>query len=612
MPPAQPAPDRTAGERAFFVLPRASGLIPRPLPANDDLSPARPATIATMTTPPDSSAPSPPQPPHPDTGPGAAPGRERAPAVGDDERELKNPRPAPAADQDTDDVVAHQLHVRLLTPADADDVVAISEKVYTRINASWSKERVLHLLELFPEGQVGVENDGRIVAFAFALIVDYNSFGDDHTYDEITGHLEFTTHDPDGDVLYGIEVCVDPAFQGLRLGRRLYDARKELCESLNLRAIIAGGRMPNYKNHREELSPREYIQKVRNKEIYDPVMTFQLSNDFHVKKVLTNYLSYDTESRAYATLIEWNNVYYTRKRRLLGRHTDVRLGVVQLQMRSTGDLQEFFDHVEFFIDAVSGYKADFIAFPEYVNAPLMAPWNEVGPAKAIRRLAELTEPVRDFFVAKAVEYNINIISGSMPHYDGEHLRNVVYLCRRDGSWDHQFKIHITPSEVADWGMVGGDELKVFNTDCGRIAMLICYDIEFPELGRLLARKGVRLVFVPFCTDTDTGYVRVRACAHARAIENECYVVIAGSVGNLPRVVNMDIQYAKSAVFSPSDFAFPGGAVVAEATPNAETTLIADIDTDLLKDLNIRGSVRNLRQRRTDLYTVNWRGPAPGA
>jgi predicted amidohydrolase/ribosomal protein S18 acetylase RimI-like enzyme len=506
----------------------------------------------------------------------------------------------------------HQITVRELTAADADEVVAISHKVYKNINAAWNRGNVLELLRIFPEGQVCVEDNGVVVAFAFSLIVDYDAYGDEHDYMEITGDFKFTTHDPAGDVLYGIEVCVDPASQGLRLGRRLYDARKEICENLNLRAIIAGGRMPNYGKYSAELSPREYIERVRQKEIYDPVMSFQLSNDFHVKKVLTDYLNVDTESRAYATLLQWNNIYYTRKKRPLGARTDVRLGLVQLQMRTTPDIGAFFDNAEFFIDAVSGYKADFCVFPEYVNAPLMAPFNEVGPAAAIRKLAEFTDEIREFFTKKAVEYNINIVTGSMPHYEDGHLRNVVYLCQRDGTSDGQYKIHITPSEEADWGMIGGDELKVIQTDCGKVAMLICYDSEFPELGRFLADRGVQILFVPFCTDTANGYNRVRYCCQARAIENECYVAIAGSVGNLPRVVNMDIQFAQSAVFSPSDFAFPNQAIVSETTPNAETTLIADIDLNLLKDLHSRGSVRNLLQRRKDLYSLKWTRAIRGA
>lgn len=503
---------------------------------------------------------------------------------------------------------SHQIVVRPLNPADAPAVADISRRLYSVINASWTEAQFLRLLRTFPEGQVGVEDNGRLVAFAFSLVVDYALYGDEHSYRDITGGFQFTTHDADGDVLYGIEVCVDPDFQGLRLGRRLYDARKEICERLNLRAIVAGGRMPGYGKYKDELSPRGYIDKVKRKEIYDPVMTFQLSNDFHVKKALTNYLLDDTESQAYATLIEWNNVYYAPPRAVLGTKSVVRLGLVQMQMRSTPGLQEFFEYVEFFIDAVSGYQSDFVVFPEYVNAPLMAPFNEDGAAAAIRKLAGFTGEIRDFFIQKAVEYNINIVTGSMPYYEKGSLYNVVYLCRRDGTWDHQYKLHITPSEVRDWGMTGGDELKVLDTDCGKVAMLICYDVEFPELGRLLADRGVRILFVPFCTDTATGYNRVRYCSQARAIENECYVAIAGSVGNLPGVVNMDIQYAQSAVFSPSDFAFPNQAIVSETTPNAEATLIADIDTDLLKELNIRGSVRNLRQRRHDLYQITLSGP----
>lgn len=497
-----------------------------------------------------------------------------------------------------------QLGVRRLCAEDAADIHRISLAVYAGIDTSWDQDVFLKLLRAFPAGQIGVENHGRIVAFAFSLIIDYDRFGDDHTYDEITGHSSYSTHDDEGDVLYGIEVCVDPDFQGLRLGRRLYDARKEVCEELNLRAIIAGGRMPNYCKY-PDLTPRQYIDRVKRKEIYDPVMTFQLSNDFHVKKVLTNYIDYDTESQAYATLLEWINITYQPRAKKLGHKSSVRIGVVQLQMRSISGLEAFFEHIEFYIDTVSGYKADFVCFPEYLNAPLMAPFNADGPPAAIRKLADYTEEILNFFTRKAVEYNVNIITGSMPVYEDERLYNVTYLCRRDGTWESQHKIHITPSEESSWGMVGGDQVRVFDTDAGKVAMLICYDSEFPELGRFLAEQGVEILFVPFCTDTSAGYHRVRYCSQARAIENECYVAIVGSVGNLPGVSNMDIQYAQSAVFSPSDFAFPNKAIVSEATTNSEIALIADVDLTDLAHLNRHGSVRNLRQRRSDLYRMDW-------
>ena len=132
---------------------------------------------------------------------------------------------------------------------------------------------------------------------------------------------------------------------------------------------------------------------------------------------------------------------------------------------------------------------------------------------------------------------------------------------------------------------------------------VCYDVEFPELSRLLADEGMDILFVPFLTDTQNGYSRVRNCAQARAIENECYVAIAGSVGNLPKVHNMDINYAQSMVFTPCDFAFPANGIKAEATPNTEMIVIADLDIDLLRELNQFGSVRNLRDRRKDIYEL---------
>ena len=146
------------------------------------------------------------------------------------------------------------------------------------------------------------------------------------------------------------------------------------------------------------------------------------------------------------------------------------------------------------------------------------------------------------------------------------------------------------------------------TDCAKIGVLICYDVEFPELSRIMADQGMQILFVPFLTDTQNGYSRVRVCAQARAIENECFVVIAGSVGNLPRVHNMDIQYAQSGVFTPCDFAFPTDGKRAEATPNTEMILVSDVDLNLLNELHTYGSVRNLKDRRNDLYELKVKKP----
>ncbi len=222
---------------------------------------------------------------------------------------------------------------------------------------------------------------------------------------------------------------------------------------------------------------------------------------------------------------------------------------------------------------------------------------------AIRELAKYTKEITEKLSQLSISYNINIITGSMPEMVRGKLYNVGYLCRRDGSVERYEKIHVTPDEERVWGMVNGNSLKTFDTDCGKIGVLICYDSEFPELSRLLSDEGMDILFVPFLTDTQNGYSRVRLCAQARAVENECYVAIAGSVGNLPKVHNMDIQYAQSAVFTPCDFSFPNNGIKAEATPNTEMILVADVDIDLLRELHTFGAVRNLKDRRKDFYRL---------
>lgn len=236
----------------------------------------------------------------------------------------------------------------------------------------------------------------------------------------------------------------------------------------------------------------------------------------------------------------------------------------------------------------------------------MAKNNHLSEPEAIRELAKHTDEILQKFSNLSISYNINIVSGSMPEIKAGKLYNVGYLCKRDGTVERYEKLHVTPDEAKVWGMQGGEQLKVFDTDCGRVGVLICYDSEFPELSRLLADQGMDILFVPFLTDTQNGYSRVRNCSQARAIENECYVAIAGSVGNLPYVHNMDIQYAQSMVFTPCDFTFPTNGIKAEATPNTEMILIADVDIDLLRELHQFGSVRNLKDRRKDVFELKKR------
>lgn len=496
-----------------------------------------------------------------------------------------------------------RLNLRVIEKSDYPELAALMDLVFHDVGGSWPRMTIMDLIHQFPDGQICIEDDGKIIGAALTIKVDYNRFSLPHVYTDIINENNVIQHQPSGDALYGLDVFVHPDYRGLRLGRRLYEARKELCRNDNLKAILAGGRIPGYHKHAGSMKVTEYIEKVKRRELHDPILSFQLSNDFDVKRIMRHYLPEDDSSCGYATLLEWDNFFYEED--IDSVHdidkTLIRIGIVQWQMRAVRSVDDLIDQAEFFVSSLSNYKADFALFPEFFNAPLMGLRREQNSVEAIRFLASFTEVIKKRFAELAITYNINIIAGSMPELRDGMLYNVSYLLHRDGTIDEQDKIHITPHEKRDWVIDGGNQVKVFDTDAGRVGILICYDSEFPELGRMLAEQNVQIIFVPFWTDTKNGYQRVRLCAQARAIENECYVAIGGSVGNLPRVDNVDIQYAQSAVFSPSDIYFPHDATIAEASPNTEMIIFADVDLDKLKQLNTEGSVTNLRHRRLDLY-----------
>jgi predicted amidohydrolase/GNAT superfamily N-acetyltransferase len=498
-----------------------------------------------------------------------------------------------------------RLQLRVITPDDYDQLAEVMDLVYPDIGGAWPKTTIQALVNAFPDGQIAIEDNGRLVAAALTIKVNYQRYSSKHTYKDVVSEKEIAQHDDRGDALYGLDVFVHPDYRGLRLGRRLYEARRELCRALNLKAILVGGRIPGYRKYADKMSVGEYIEAVKRKEIYDPILSFQLSNGFDVKRLMRKYLPEDKQSHGFATLLEWDNIFYEEGAESIHdtEKSIVRIGVVQWKMSSVTSVEDLLHKIEFFVSSLSDYQSDFALFPEFFTAPLMGLAPEKSSVEAVRFLSEFSEEIKNRMSKMAVEYNINIIAGSMPVMEDNRIYNVSYLCHRDGDIDAQYKVHITPHEKRDWVIDGGDKVSVFETDAGRVGILICYDSEFPELGRLLADQDVQIIFVPFWVDTKNGYLRVRHCSQARAIENECYVAIAGSVGNLPRVDNVNIQYAQSAVFSPSDVYFPHDATIAEATANAEMMIYADVDLDKLKLLSTEGSVNNLRDRRLDLYQL---------
>lgn len=491
--------------------------------------------------------------------------------------------------------------VRQATLADYDEIVALNKAAYPKLaeqGVVWSRRNVESHMRVFPEGQAVVTVNGRVVGACSSLIV---SFGRDpyrdHTWAGMTDGGMFFNHDPYGDTLYGADINVHPDFRNMGCAGLLYGYRRELCQRLNLRRIVLGGRLFDYADHAEEMSAEEYAYKVADGELYDTVLSFQLKHGFVLKKVMSGYLP-DPRSRNHGSFLEWINPTFKAR---LRKPRAVRVSAVQYQMRKISNFDGFKQQIRYFVDVAKAYDSDFVLFPELLTAQLMSYLKEKTPLEAIRRLTTLTKHVDKLFKELASEFQIIIIGGTHPIKYGKEIHNVASLYLPDGTIHRQPKIHITPNERRSWGIEGGSTLRVFDTPKAKVGILVCYDSEFPEAARYLCDQGAEVIFVPFCTDDRQAYLRVRYCCQARAVENQVYMVMSGTVGNLPDVENMDIQYAVSAVLSPSDFVFARDGILAEASPNIETVITTDLDFEALQEAINSGSVRPRRDRRPDLF-----------
>lgn len=505
-----------------------------------------------------------------------------------------------------------RIEIRPARLADVPAIRRLGAMAYAEQD-NYTVDQIAAQIRWFPDGHLVAEHDGEVVGYCASIRLPESRALAPHTWKSITGNGYGSTHDADGDWLYGYEVMVDRSHRGHRLGQRLYTARRKLCVDLGLKGIVFGGRLPGLARRQAKNPDAEaYVAAVQAGDLRDQVMSFQLRNGFEPIGVLPGYDPTDRASLGYAVHLVWRNDKDQPKSRHAAYAPDrpastVRIASVQYLQRAIEDWAGFERIVTYFVDTVADNRCDFVLFPEYFTVQLLSIENAaLSPLESIRKLAEYAEPVRDLLQRLALRYNINIIGGSHPvlQPDGT-LLNVAWICLRDGSVHEQPKIHPTPGERYWWQITGGDTVRAIDTDCGPIGVLICYDSEFPELTRHLVDQGANLLFVPFSTEERYGYLRVRYCSQARCIENQIYVATAGNVGNLPRFFNMDMHYAQSGIYTPCDFPFARDGIAADTTPNVEMIAFADVSLDALVQARKSGTVQNLKDRRHDLYSVRW-------
>ncbi|WP_346235092.1 carbon-nitrogen hydrolase family protein [Lysinibacillus telephonicus] len=279
-----------------------------------------------------------------------------------------------------------------------------------------------------------------------------------------------------------------------------------------------------------------------------------------------------------------------------------RVSAVQYHLHSIQSFEEFAHQCEHYIKAALEFDTEFILFPEFFTTQLLSIKGKDGKALTINDLPSYTEQYQELFVSFAKKYNIYIIAGTHVVEVNGKLRNTAHLFYPDGRIGTQAKLHITPTEVHEWNMSRGEGLEIFDTDKGKIAILTCYDIEFPEIVRMAKAKGTDVIFCPSCTDDRHGFHRVRYTSHARAIENQVYVVLTGTVGALPTVDFMRANFGQAAIITPNDVPFPPKGLLAEGEINNDMIITADLDLELLYKVREKGSVTTWRDRRVDLYT----------
>lgn len=259
------------------------------------------------------------------------------------------------------------------------------------------------------------------------------------------------------------------------------------------------------------------------------------------------------------------------------------------------DWSGYEEKIRAWVAEAAGQGADLLVFPEYAAMELASLAGKDVAADltgSIRAVSERVDQANGILSRLSQEFGVYILGGSAPVEDGGGVVNRAPFFAPSGAVDHQDKQIMTRFEREDWGVSGGGLLKIFETALGRIGVLICYDSEFPLLGRALAEAGAEVILVPSATEALEGYWRVRIGAMARALEGQCVTVMASLVGDRPDIWAVEENTGMGGVFGPPDMGFPATGVIAEGTLGAPGWTYAEIDLNAIHAVRADGHVLN--------------------
>jgi len=271
----------------------------------------------------------------------------------------------------------------------------------------------------------------------------------------------------------------------------------------------------------------------------------------------------------------------------------LRIASLQYFIRPVQTFDQFRDQVQGLVETAADYKAQLLVFPEYFTVQLLTLGNVKRPIQEqIRDLAQQADRFKTLMGELSRQHGLYIVAGTIPVSESgsSNIYNECYVFSPKGHVGVQGKLHMTRFEKEEWKVASRNMFRVFDTDFGRIAITICYDVEFPEIARAAAHQDAHILVVPSCTDDRQGFLRVRYCAQARAIENQMYVVQSSTVGSLPMVPAVSLNYGQASILTPSDFAFSRDGILAEGIPNQESMVIGDVNLTTILQGRSHGTV----------------------
>lgn len=272
----------------------------------------------------------------------------------------------------------------------------------------------------------------------------------------------------------------------------------------------------------------------------------------------------------------------------------LRLGVLAWEVVRIGTIEDYAAHLDALV-AQGAADADLLLMPEYAcmevaSALVGAP----DPSAELEAVCAQSDALLEIMRDAAMRHGVWLMPGTLPRPEAEGVRNRAPLIAPDGRIMFQDKHVMTRFENESWGVRAGNPPGVFETPWGLIGAAVCYDSEFPMLARRQIEAGAWLILVPTCTDSLHGFNRVRISAQARALENQCFVAVAPTVGDAPWLATLDENHGCAGVYGPVDRGFPADGIMAEGRLDEGGWVFVTLNPETLDAARENGAVRNCR------------------